>query len=61
LLQMDKAQKIYEPYFLDKYSEFKWNNKEKLFIIKAIKDKNEDLLPHEVSVLLNDFRQKTII
>lgn len=58
LLQMDKAQKIYEPYFLDKYPKFKWNNKEKLFIIKTINEKNEDLLPNEVSVLLNDFRQK---
>lgn len=58
LLQIDKIQKIYDTYFLENNPHFKWNNKEKLFIIKSIEHKKEDLLPHEVSVLLNDFRQK---
>ena len=55
LFQMDKIKHVYEPYFS---ADFRWNNKEKLFIMNKIVEKGEDFPPSAVSVLLNDFRQK---
>ena len=55
LLQLDEITRIYQPYMkLD----FRWNNKEKKYVLQKIKERNTIFQPNEMLMVLNQYRQK---
>ena len=38
--------------------DFRWKNEEKRFVLQKMKEKEKDILPHEMKQLLNEYKQK---
>lgn len=54
LLQLDALNKVYLPYMK---SDFRWCNEEKKFVLQRMEEKNQEYYPHEIKMLLNEYKQ----
>ncbi|MDD4729923.1 MAG: PBECR4 domain-containing protein [Dysgonamonadaceae bacterium] len=58
LLRADELNKAYLPY-MDK--EFRWTNDEKMYILSSLDETRRAMYPYEIKMLLNSYRQRSIV